>query len=117
MAKNTFCHVEFQCTDLGRSKSFYAGLFDWTFRDFGGDMVVFGQGDQHLGGLQKAEAVTPGTSPSVWVEVDSIDSYLEKAKSLGGDVIADKAPVPSVGFSAMVSDPDGNPVGLVEFAS
>lgn len=117
MAKNTFCHVEFQCTDLNRSREFYEGLFEWTFRDFGGDMIVFGQGDQHLGGLQKAEAVTPGNSPSVWVEVDSIENYLGKAQSLGGKVLGEKNPVPSVGFSAMISDPDGNPVGLVEFAS
>ena len=117
MAKNTFCHVEFQSTDLKRSQAFYEGLFEWTFRDFGGDMIVFGLGDQHLGGLQKAEKVTPGNSPSVWIEVDSIENYLAKAPTVGGAVLGPKQPVPSVGFSAMIADPDGNPVGLVQFAS
>lgn len=117
MAKNTFCHVEFQSTDLERSQRFYSGLFDWTFRSFGDEMVVFGSGDTHLGGLTKAESVQPGASPSVWIEVDSIESYLAKARGLGGKVVSEKSPVPNVGWSAQVSDPDGNHVGLVEFTS
>ncbi|MEA2554488.1 MAG: uncharacterized protein QOJ65_2664 [Fimbriimonadaceae bacterium] len=117
MAKNTFCHIEFQSTDLERSQKFYQGLFDWSFKDFGGGMVVFGQGDQHLGGLQKAESVAPGSSPSVWIEVDALEPYLEKAPKLGGQVASEKSPIPNVGWSAMVNDPDGNPVGLVQFSS
>lgn len=115
MAKNTFCHIEFHCTDIKRSQAFYEGLFEWTFRSFGDDMVVFGVGDQHLGGLQKADKVEAGTSPSVWVEVDSIEGYMEMAKKLGGKVVSEKHPVPSVGWSAMLSDPDGNNVGIVQF--
>ena len=117
MANNTFCHVEFQCTDLQRAQRFYKGLFDWTFREFGDDMVVFGQGDQHLGGLQRAESVSPGTSPSVWIQVEKIEPYLEKAPKVGGKAGSEKQPIPNVGFSASVIDPDGNCVGLVEFAS
>ena len=115
MAKNTFCHVEFQCSDLDQSRKFYEGLFEWTFRDFGGDMIVFGVGDQHLGGLQKSDNIIPGNSPSVWIEVDSIEDYLAKAKALGGEILSDKSPVPSVGFSAIITDPDANAVGLVQF--
>jgi uncharacterized protein len=117
MAKNTFCHIEFHSTDLKRSQAFFQGLFEWTFRSFGDEMVVFGAGDQHLGGLQKSEKVEAGASPSVWIEVDSIENYLAKAQTLGGKVVSDKHPVPSVGWSAMVSDPDGNKVGIVQFES
>src|SRR5436309_3263134 len=102
MAKNTFCHIEFQTTDLKRSQAFYEGLFDWTFRSFGDEMVVFGTGDQHLGGLQKVECLTPRSSPSVWVEVESIEAYLAKATTAGGAVRTGKQPVPNVGWSAVV---------------
>ena len=117
MAKNTFCHIEFQCTDTKRAQAFYEGMFDWTFRSFGDDMVVFGIGDQHLGGLQRADKVQTGGSPSVWIEVDSIEDYLAKAKKLGGKVASEKSPVPNVGWSAMFSDLDGNHVGIVQFES
>jgi hypothetical protein len=117
MAKNTFCHIEFHCTDMKRAQAFYEGMFEWTFRSFGDDMVVFGKGDQHLGGLQKADSVTPGASPSVWIEADDLEAYMAKAKSLGGKVVSEKSQVPNVGWSAMVADPDGNHVGLVQFSS
>jgi len=117
MAKNTFCHIEFSCTDLKKSQAFYEGMFEWTFRSFGDEMVVFGTGEQHLGGLQKVSSVTPGNSPSVWVEVDDLDAYTAKAAKLGGKVLSEKHPVPNVGFSAMVADPDGNNVGMVQFSS
>ena len=91
MAKNTFCHIEFSCTDLKKSQAFYEGLFEWTFRSFGDEMVVFGTGEQHLGGLQKVSSVTPGNSPSVWVEVDDLDAYTAKAAKLGGKVLFRRA--------------------------
>lgn len=116
MPLNSFCHVEFHVTDLARAQTFFETMFGWSFRGFSDEMVVFGQGDQHLGGLIKVDAPEPGMSPSVWIEVDSIDTYLSKAPTCGGRVWSEKAPVPHVGFSAMVADPDGNRVGLVEFA-
>jgi predicted enzyme related to lactoylglutathione lyase len=79
-------------------------------------MVVFGSGDQHIGGFVKAEWVNAGESPSVWFEVESIEAMLEKAVSAGGKVIEGKSDVPSVGWSATVGDLDGNRVGLVQFA-
>lgn len=117
MAKNTFCHVEFDVTDLERAKGFYGGLFEWSFREFGDEMVVFGDGTTHLGGLMKKDEVKHGLSPSVWIEVDRIETYLDKASAVGGSVVSGKSEVPHVGWSAVVSDPDGNHVGLVQFTA
>lgn len=116
MAKNTICHVEWDVTDLDRAQKFYAAVFDWTFRAFGDDMVVFGVGDQHLGGLMKVDAVRAGSSPSVWIEVEDVDRFLDKAKAAGGSVLKSKSPVPNVGWSGQFQDPDGNAVGIVQFA-
>lgn len=112
---NTICHVELETTDIERAQSFYGGLFDWTFRAFTENMVVFGAGDQHLGGFMKVDTVNPGSSPSIWVEVENLDASLAKAESLGGKVINPKGPVPHVGWSAQITDLDGNTVGMVEF--
>jgi predicted enzyme related to lactoylglutathione lyase len=115
MAKNQVCHIEWTVTDLVRAQRFYAAMFDWSFQEFGSDMVVFGAGTEHIGGLTKAETVSIGTSPSVWIETDDIDAQLEKALALGGVCASPKSPVPGVGWSAVAADPDGNPIGLVQF--
>lgn len=117
MAENTICHIEWDVTDLDRAKAFYGAVFDWTFRSFGDDMVVFGCGDKHLGGLMKVDTVHVGASPSVWIEVGSIESSLAQATAAGGHVLKEKGDVPGVGWSAVFSDPDGNRVGIVQFAA
>ncbi len=112
---NTICHIELETTDIARSQSFYQAMFEWTFRAFTDDMVVFGCGDQHLGGLMRVDEVSTGRSPSIWIEVDSVDAAIAKAEGLGAGLLSPKSPVPHVGWSAQITDPDGNHVGLVEF--
>lgn len=112
---NTICHIELETTDMSRAQAFYSGLFDWTFRAFTDDMVVFGCGDQHLGGLMRVEEVSVGRSPSIWIMVDDLDASIAKAQSLGAAVLSPKSPVPHVGWSAQITDLDGNHVGMVEF--
>lgn len=112
---NRICHVEFEVTDLERAQHFFEVLFGWTFRPFG-DMVVFGAGEDHVGGLTKVDAPRPGGTPSVWFDVEDLDGVLAKAAGMQAKVLAEKHPLPGIGYSAQIADPDGNPVGLVEFA-
>lgn len=115
MATNTVCHVEWDVTDIERARAFYEGLFDWKFESFGPDMVVFGTGTQHVGGLQKRAQVRASASPSVWIEVENVERYLERAQELGGSTIEPKHEVHHVGWSAQIADPEGNRIGLVQF--
>lgn len=117
MAKHQVCHIEWYVSDVARSQAFYEGLFDWTFRTFTDDMVVFGQGDQHIGGLMRSDDIRPGNSPSVWLEVDDIDVMISRALELGGLLASAKHQVPHVGWAAQVGDLDGNLVGMVQFSS
>ena len=114
---NTICHIEYNVTDLKRSQDFFHGLFGWDFRSFVDGMVVFGIGDQHIGGLTKVEEVGAGKSPTVWFQVEDIDSMIEKTVRLGGSKAYDKQQVPTVGWTVAVKDPDGNEVGFVQFES
>lgn len=113
---NVICHVEYDVTDLDRAQKFYGAIFDWTFRSFGDDMVVFGVGDQHLGGFMKVASVANGDSPSLWIQVESIEETLSKAAKLGAPIVKEKSEVPNVGWSAQFRDPDGNAVGIVQFS-
>lgn len=116
MAANNVCHIEWEVTDFARSRVFFEGLFGWNFQEFGDEMVVFGLGEQHIGGLIKVDSVGIGRSPSIWIEVDSIEAACTKAKAVGGQVSKGKSEVPHVGWSATLTDPDGNFVGIVQFA-
>lgn len=112
---NNLCHVEYFVTDIARSQAFYESLFGWNFQSFTPDMVVFGIGDQHIGGLMKKDVVNAGDSPSLWFRVASLEATLAKAVQVGGFTDGEKSPVPGVGFSSVIKDPDGNAVGIVEF--
>ncbi len=114
MAKHAFCHIEWSVTDLERSKAFYAGLFDWKFEPWGEEYLVFSTPQEPDGGLMKVNEVSPGSSPVVYVEVEEIEPYLEKARELGGGVDAPKTEIPNLGWFANLKDPDGNLVGLFQ---
>ena len=40
MTKNAICYIEWFCTDLGRTKAFLAGLFDWHLEPSGEDYFI-----------------------------------------------------------------------------
>ncbi len=113
---SAICHIEYETTDIARAQAFFEGLFGWTFKSFTDNMVIFGQGEKHIGGLQRVSAVKTSNSPSVWFDVEDFDAKLGKAVEVGGTILEPKKEVPHVGWSAQVGDPDGNPVGMVQFA-
>ncbi|MBS1709588.1 MAG: VOC family protein [Armatimonadetes bacterium] len=113
---NTVCHIEIEVTNVPRSQAFYEGLFAWTFRSFTDSMVVFGVGENHIGGLQRVDQVMPGETPSVWIKVADLETLMENAVALGGSVVRGREPVPHVGWSAQLADPDGNRIGIVQYA-
>ncbi len=112
---NTICHIEYYVTDLDKSQAFYGGLFAWDFRSFIEEMVVFGIGVQHIGGLMKTDKVESGKSPAIWFKVADLDGMVANTLALGGSTPNEKSPVPGVGWSITVRDHDGNEVGFVQF--
>ncbi len=116
MAKHAICHIEWSSTDLERTKSFLSGLFGWKFQPFGEEYVLFSPPEGPGGGIAKVDEVKPGESPSVYVEVDEIEPYLERAKELGGGVRVRKTEIPNTGWWALITDPDGGPIGLFQGA-
>jgi predicted enzyme related to lactoylglutathione lyase len=114
---NPFVHVELMSTDVGKAKSFYGKLFDWTLEDVplgDGTYTMIKVGEGTGGGLMKNPM--PG-SPSSWlayVLVDDIEKAVEKAKSLGGTVMKDKTDVMGRGSLAIINDPMGATFGLWE---
>ena len=114
MSKNAVCHIEWSCTDLERAKAFLAGLFGWQFEPFGPDYLLISAPAGPGGALQKVDKVEAGASPLVYVEVDHIEDYLGRVEELGGVVATARTEIPTVGWYALIKDPDGNMMGLYE---
>jgi predicted enzyme related to lactoylglutathione lyase len=113
---NPFVHVELNTTDVGKSKTFYTGLFDWKLEDMpmgpGEVYTLIGVGSGTGGGMMKHPV--PG-APSAWlayVEVADIAASTAKAKSLGAQVMKDVTEVPGMGWLSIILDPTGAALGL-----
>jgi predicted enzyme related to lactoylglutathione lyase len=76
--------------------------------------MVFDTPEGQSGGIMNVDKVEPGKSPYIYIEVDDIDTYLERAKALGGGVDVPRTEIPQVGWYAHVTDQDRNIYGLLE---
>ncbi len=112
---HTLCHLEIQTTDMEVSKRFYIGVFGWEFRAYYEGMEVFGKGEQHIGGLMLVSKVEPGLSPSLWFKVQNIEDSINHGVTHGGSLKEAKSEVPHVGWSAVMNDPFGTPIGIVQY--
>jgi uncharacterized protein len=101
----------------GRARAFYTGLFGWQAEAdpaMGGYALVdTGAGEGAIGG-GIGPSMTPGdTGVKIYMRVDDLDAYLERAEKLGGAKVAPPTDLPGdFGRFAILADPDGNPVGL-----
>ena len=117
-------HFEIPASDPEKLSQFYTQLFGWKIEktDMDGQpyysvstVPTDGQGMPNVpgainGGL--APRMMPNQPVTNYVQVESVDQYAEKAKGLGAQVQMGKTPVPGMGYFAILTDPDGNPVGL-----
>jgi predicted enzyme related to lactoylglutathione lyase len=117
-------HFELPAEDPQKLADFYTGLFQWNITRMamdGGDYwgVSTGPVDEDGmptepgyigGGITKR--MMPGQTPANYVNVESVDEYAAKAQELGAQLIVPKSPVPGMGWFAMLTDPEGNPLGL-----
>jgi predicted enzyme related to lactoylglutathione lyase len=124
MKKNSVVHFEIYADDPEKLGQFYTSLFDWNIELVPGmdyRMVKTVETDakgmpSHAGGINGGLMKRPpGFEGHVWinyVNVESVDGSVERAKKLGATVMKGKSPVPGMGWFAMLTDPQGNPFAL-----
>lgn len=103
--------------DPERAQKFYAELFGWQVNadpNMGGyGLADTGAGDGAIGG-----GIGPSEQPSdngvkIYMKVDDLEAYLERAEKLGGTRLVPPTDLPEGwGQFAIFTDPDGNRVGL-----
>lgn len=113
---NPIVHIEIAGTNGPGLEKFYGDLFGWEIEHQGKDDMQYGfikEGSAGaIGGGIRHEP--NGTSEVVfYVEVDDLDEAVRNAKDLGARVRIAPIETGDVTF-AMIIDPQGNPVGLIQ---
>jgi predicted enzyme related to lactoylglutathione lyase len=124
--KNNVAHFEIYADDPAKLSKFYADLFDWQMQLMPGMDYTYiktvetdakGMPTQPggvNGGMIKRPA---GYHTKAWVNyvnVESLDASLKRAQELGARVMKPRAPVPGMGWFAMLTDPQGNEFAMWE---
>ena len=120
-------HFEVPFDDGDRARSFYKEAFGWQVMEMpemGYTIVMTGPSNDsgpteagfvNGGMLSREQAATQG--PVIVLDVESIETTLEKIGNLGGSTVVGKTPVGDMGFAAYFTDPEGNVMGLWETAT
>jgi len=111
-------HFEIHADDPDRAVKFYQGVFGWKVEKWQGP-VYTGKDEPGIdGAIMKREQPLRGGDGVVayvcTVGVKPIDTYIDKVKSHGGDIVVPKRAVPGIGWFAQCNDTEGNLFGLME---
>ncbi len=109
---NPVVHFEIGCRDSAKTGEFYSELFGWSIQQMGPAEMISTGSDVGIGGHISALGHEPHNYVAIYVEVDDIPAYLEKAERLGGSTVVPKTEVPGQGWFAWLKDLDGNIAGL-----
>ncbi len=74
-------NIEFNVSDIARSKAFYGSAFGWTFVDYGPTYTEFSDG-RMTGGFTTGEPVRPG-GPLVILYADDLAQTQRKLEAAG----------------------------------
>ena len=114
MASDFVAHVEIPSTNLDTSSEFYSRLFGWEFKPFGNGYLLYNTHKAFTVGLRKSEAIVKGDCTIFHIRINDISDALTKATSLGAHIIRGKTTIPAMGYYALITDPDGNTIGLYQ---
>ena len=114
MSNPLISHVEIPSTDLSKSSEFFKNVFGWEFKPFGNGYLLYNNHQGIMAGLRKVDAVAKGDTTIFHITVDHLDQVLEKTKTAGGHIKTGKTTIPAMGWYAVISDPDGNSIGLYQ---
>ncbi len=111
--EHTLVHFEIPAKDPQKLSSFYQQLFGWKFAKWEGPeeyWLISPQGstgpEDSIGGLYRRQ--NPNEQYRNFFLVRAIDESIKKATNLGARVLTGKQEVPNVGYTAILSDPEGN---------
>lgn len=115
MAHGDITHIDIPVSDLAKAQAFYSGLFGWEISEMPGyEGYPMWQAPNKISGGGLAPRSDDFTQPRSYVEVDSIEGTIAAAVASGATVLMEKQPISETSWWAVISDPDGNSIGLYE---
>ena len=114
----TFCWNELVSSDPAKSAEFYTAIGGFDVKSM--DMPGMGTYTTlESDGKPRAGVVKPPMDgvPQMWtpyVQVTNADQTAEKAKKLGATILVPPTSVPTVGRFAILSDPQGGVIGILQ---
>jgi uncharacterized protein len=106
-------HWELEARDPERQRAFYAALFGWEIGDGPIMMIPAGLGGPEpgpAGHIRQSER----SGVTLYVQVSDLAESCARTVELGGTVVVERLDVPGGPTLAALSDPEGNPLTLVQ---
>ena len=114
-AQHPVAFFEIVSPDAPKAQAFYRDLFGWSIEtdEDGYGLVDTGAGEEAVGGGIGPSMAPGDTGVKVYVRTSDLDGTIRRAQDLGSSVYLEPMDLPGgYGRIAVVSDPDGNPLGL-----
>ena len=124
---HTIVHFEIPANNIEELSKFYSNLFNWKIihapvegmdywiiQTVPTDDKGMPQRPGVNGGMFARQHEQKGINPVNYIIVENIDAYIQKVTKLGGKIIMPKQQVPTVGYIALATDPEGNQFGLLQ---
>jgi len=116
-----FSWNELTSTDPAAAAAFYSSLFGWNIAEPNaqmGDYRMVSVGEAGVGGIMGCPEGAPKASHwGVYITVTSLDATLAKCESLGGRCIVPPMEIPTVGRMAVIMDPQGAVLSVIQYAA
>lgn len=100
------------------SRTFYQSLFGWEMAELDAAYATFLNADkQPVAGLYNSARSNPGQQSAVWlcvVKVSDLAGTVGKIRANGGTILREPSPAPGRGTIALIADPQGAILQLVE---
>lgn len=116
---NRVIHFEIHADDPERAAKFYKDIFGWEITKWDGGsepywMIKTGPDSEPgiNGGLMKR--IHPEGNVYNTIGVSSVDEFVKKIESKGGQNVVPKMAIPGVGYVAYCKDTEGNIFGIYE---
>jgi predicted enzyme related to lactoylglutathione lyase len=104
-------HFEIGCRDNAKAANFFTRLFGWQTQAMGPATMINTGTDGGIQGHISSLGHEPYHYTTFYVQVDDVQSYLDKAAALGGKTLVPPVEIPA-GTFAWFADLDGNTIGL-----
>lgn len=121
-ATNVMRWFAINADDVSRAKAFYEQVFGWTYEPWGppGFYVVRNAGATFNGGLQGRRELKPGARMrgfEISIGVADIKALVGAVDAQGGRMVMPPMRVEGVGTLGYFEDPEGNLIGVCQYAS